>query len=241
MSDVNLVIADTSVIFAGNLANALRMKKDINILAVCRSGAELIDIVAKQKPDAVLMDTVLEDIDGITALKRMRAAAADTVFIVCSEFSSDAAVSRAARNGASAFICKPADRIAIYETIVETVSVSRQYTAAIPENHSRIDAAISESLLNAGISSGCEGFRLLSHAIKYILDNKSDAVSMTKQLYPELARISGSTAARVERNIRTAIFHAHAKGMLKPFAKRPTNKELIFAVASGISEYLSAI
>ena len=59
---------------------------------------------------------------------------------------------------------------------------------------------------------------------------------MTKQLYPELARIFGSTAARVERNIRTAIFHAHAKGMLKPFSKRPTNKELIFAVASGIAE-----
>ena len=45
MSAVNLVIADTSDTFTNNLAVALSLRKDINILAVCRSGAKLIDIV----------------------------------------------------------------------------------------------------------------------------------------------------------------------------------------------------
>lgn len=236
MSAVNLVIADTSKVFADNISKSLLLKSDFKIAAVCRSGAELISTVKRIRPDAVLMDTVLEDIDGITVLKRLGRDRGNTVFIICSEFTSEAVISRAARYGASAFIAKPADRAAIVETIEETVAYARENTASAPEIADRIDTLITESLLNAGISSGCAGFVLLRQAVRYMLSRRTLPVSMTKQLYPELARIFGSSPACVERNIRSAIIRAHSKGMLHSFPKRPTNRELILRVASAISE-----
>jgi two-component system response regulator (stage 0 sporulation protein A) len=241
MAAIKLVIADTSETFVRNISHFLSLKKDIQIIDVCRSGIKLIDIVRTLKPDVVLMDTVLEEIDGISALKRIHAAESNTPFIVCSEFASDTIVSRAAKYGAAAFLCKPVDRIAVYETIIETFAACRQRIPSVPDTHDKLDAAISEILLNAGISSGCEGFMLLSQAIKYIINTNHNNVSMTKQLYPELARISGSTAARVERNIRTAIIRAHSRGSLHAFANRPTNRELILTFAAEISETMHAV
>jgi len=235
MTDINLVIADTSRSFIENTAAFFSMKRNIKLVAVCRSGSTLLDAMQKHHPDAVLMDTVLEGTDGLTLLKRLRPEFKNTVFIICSEFASEAVVTRAARCGATAFICKPADRLALYETITESVSILREQTISNNDTADKLDTAISEALLETGISSGSEGFRLIRHAVKYIIRDGSDNLSMTKQLYPELARISGSTPSRVERNMRTAIARAYAKGCLTRCTKRPTNKELIMMIVSGLS------
>ena len=235
MADINLVIADTNRSFVDNISAYFNLKRDIKIVAVCRSGAGLADAINRHHPDAVLMDTVLEDTDGLTVLKRLHSEFNDIVFVVCSEFASEAVVTRAARCGATAFICKPADRIALYETISESVTIMREQYTTLPAPSDEIDAAIAKELLDKGISSGSEGFRLLRQAIKYVISSCTKNISMTKQLYPELARVTGSTSARVERNMRTAIARAYARGALNHCAKRPTNRELIMMIVSGIS------
>lgn len=235
MSDISIVIADTSTAYAKNIAAFFCTKSNIRIAAICKSGPELIKAVRMHRPDAVLMDIVLEHTDGLSVLKHLRLDFKDTVFIICSEFASETCVTRAARYGATAFICKPADRLSLYETITESVSIMRERSASNAESADRLDAAISDMLLEIGISSGSEGFRLFRYAAKYFVRSGSGNISMTKQLYPELARIFGSTAARIERNMRSAVARAYTKGTMMHCIKRPTNKELIMMIVSGIS------
>ena len=232
MSTINIVIADPGEAFTDNIRAGLRRRRDINIIGCCRSGAELIKLVRSQRPDAVILNTILEDIDGITVLKRLGSDRAGTAFIVCTEIASDSAICRAAKYGADTFICKPVDIDALYDTVTEIVAFSKTQEAQCLSDSDGIDSAIYENLLENGISTGCEGFRLMRHAVRYILCEAPDKISMTKQLYPELARAFGSTAERVERNIRSAIGRAYSRGMLCEFAKRPSNKEFMMALAA---------
>lgn len=229
MSAVKLLIADTSPTFTKNLITYLQPMPDIELIGTCSSGIEMIRMVGSLKPDIVLMDAILEDLDGLTAMKRLSVDQRGTAFIVCTEFCTESVISRALKSGAAAFICKPADRAALYETIIETAAVA-QRTDATAHETSAVDMYITESLNSFGIASGCIGYMLIHHAVKYALSCDTSRLSMTKQLYPELARIFGTTACRAERNIRSAILRAHSRGHMSAFPHRPTNRELILSI-----------
>jgi len=234
MSTISIVIADPGEAFTDNLCAGLKRRRDINIIDCCRSGAKLMKLVRSHSPDAVILNTILEDIDGITVLKRLGRDRAGTAFIVCTEIASDSAICRAAKYGADTFICKPVDIDALYDTVTEIVAFSKTHKTQCLSEPDGLDSAIYENLLENGISTGCEGFRLMWHAVRYIMCESPEKISMTKQVYPELAREFGSTAERVERNIRSAIGRAYSRGMLCEFSKRPSNREFMMALAADV-------
>lgn len=231
MSKIKLIIADMSSAFTANIISHISISKNIEIAGICKSGIELQKMVADKNPDAVLMDIILEETDGLTSLKMLKSRYPDISYIVCTEFCNDTIISRAVKSGASAFICKPADRNAVIETICETVSLERS-SRIIPDNSTSIpENVVARILAEVGISGSCEGYRLLRHSVLYALKSESATLSMTKQLYPELARIFGTTSSRAERNIRTAIDSAFSRGCIKAFSKKPTNREFILYIA----------
>ncbi|MBQ4088653.1 MAG: response regulator [Clostridia bacterium] len=240
MSSIKLLIADTSLSFTHNLIAYLRSMPDIEVIGACSSGIDLIKMVRTCKPDIVLMDAILEELDGLTALKRLTGEHCHAVFIVCTEFCTECVISRAFRSGAAAFVCKPADRAALYDTIIETAATAGR--AESPDlAASLVNMRITENLNSCGIPSNCDGFRLLHHAIKYAMQCDESQLSMTKQLYPELGRIFGITSQCAERNIRSAILRAYSRGHMSSFAKRPTNRELIFSIANFVAASMSII
>lgn len=238
MSAIRLMIADTSEAFTEHVTSYLVRRPEIDVIGCCKSGADLIEQAQRRMPDAVLMDIILENIDGIGVLKRLQPLTRKTAFIVCTEFHNEFSVHLTHEYGARSFLCKPVACDVLLDNIRECANSASiiVHQAALPSaERGDVEPAITDRLLQMGISRQCEGFALMRQAVKSAISDPSLMDSMTKGLYPELARQFASSLARVERNIRTAIGKAHSRGMLNICGRRPTNREAILMIVKSIT------
>ena len=101
---------------------------------------------------------------------------------------------------------------------------------------------ILEYLVTIGIQPKLSGFEYLRLAIKLVMQNKNYLANITKMLYPEIAELSGTRTACVERSIRHAIEVSYnCNGLLGlndiygfviyNGKRKPTNGELIALIA----------
>ena len=102
---------------------------------------------------------------------------------------------------------------------------------------------ISLRLGSLGVPAHLLGYKYLSDAIQMIVDNKGTMLSMTKVVYPIIAKTYNSTPSRVERDMRHAIEVAsHLRDMKKSTYKfyitglnyKPTNTNFIATIADAI-------
>jgi len=109
-------------------------------------------------------------------------------------------------------------------------------------NGKKIDERISHIFITVGIPAHIKGYKFLREAIKLAVDNPSIINSITKQLYPSIAKQFSTTPSKVERAIRHAIEVGWNRGRadrvndifgVKAFDRKdkPTNGEFIALIA----------
>ena len=88
-------------------------KNGYNVAGEAENGAKAVEKYNELKPDLVLMDITMPEMDGIQALKNIKAADAGAQVIMCSAMGQQAMVIEAIQSGAKDFIVKPfqADRV----------------------------------------------------------------------------------------------------------------------------------
>lgn len=231
MRNIRLLIADHNERFAKDVAAFLREMAGIDVIGFCRRGDEIVEFIEKNAPAAVLLELILDGLDGFSVLKSFQGNPRAPSFIVCTEFCNEVCIRRARQWGASGFLSKPISRLALYDTIVESVNVMGRAltdcTNPIPPPAKEPGADIRALLTSSGIPKQSYGYRYLCDAVSIASQNPASLSAITKNLYPEIARINASTPARVERDIRTAISYAHQHFDLKINGSRPTNREFI--------------
>jgi two-component system response regulator (stage 0 sporulation protein A) len=102
------------------------------------------------------------------------------------------------------------------------------YTAPIGDLDFRITALLQELRVPANI----KGYTILRETIKLCVQNIHYIDGITKALYPDLAKMFGTTTSRIERNIRHAIEVSYSRAIRHPFYSyfpdnKPTNSEFI--------------
>ncbi|PKM74452.1 MAG: two-component system response regulator [Firmicutes bacterium HGW-Firmicutes-16] len=80
-------------------------------------GQRAIDIYKEQKPDLVIMDITMPNVDGIEALRQIKATDSDAKIIMCSAMGQEAMVMEAIKLGALDFIVKPFKAERIIQTV----------------------------------------------------------------------------------------------------------------------------
>jgi len=88
-------------------------KNGYNVAGEAENGARAVEKYAELKPDLVLMDITMPEMDGIQALKKIKGADPSAVVIMCSAMGQQAMVIESIQAGAKDFIVKPfqADRV----------------------------------------------------------------------------------------------------------------------------------
>ena len=70
MSDTKkIIIADSSEEFRGMLAELVEEEADLSVAAQTDNGEELLDLIARHRPDVVIMDLMLAGMDGLEVLE----------------------------------------------------------------------------------------------------------------------------------------------------------------------------
>lgn len=110
--DKKIMIVDDAAFMRMMIKNSLSTKGYENTLEAA-DGAEALEMYKNEKPDLVIMDITMPNMDGLEALKAIRAHDAGAKIVMCSAMGQESMVVEAIRCGAQDFIVKPfkADRI----------------------------------------------------------------------------------------------------------------------------------
>ncbi|MEU7746883.1 response regulator transcription factor [Nonomuraea sp. NPDC049158] len=103
---IRVLIVDDDALVRAGLSMILGGTGDIEIVAEAGDGSEVPPLVAAHRPDVVLMDIRMPDVDGLTATEALRAAGSPPEVVVLTTFHADAQVVRALRAGAAGFLLK---------------------------------------------------------------------------------------------------------------------------------------
>ena len=108
----NILICDDAA-FMRMMIKDILTKNGYNIAGEAENGAKAVEKYAELKPDLVLMDITMPEMDGIEALKKIKASDPGASVIMCSAMGQQAMVIESIQSGAKDFIVKPfqADRV----------------------------------------------------------------------------------------------------------------------------------
>ncbi|MDO5293986.1 MAG: response regulator [bacterium] len=108
----NILVVDDAA-FMRMMIKDILTKNGYNVVGEAENGLKAIDKYNETKPDLVLMDITMPELDGIQALKKIKAADPNAVIIMCSAMGQQAMVIESIQSGAKDFIVKPfqADRV----------------------------------------------------------------------------------------------------------------------------------
>jgi DNA-binding NarL/FixJ family response regulator len=105
---IRVVLADDQVLVRSGFRVLLDAEDGIEVVGEAADGAEAVDVAVRERPDVVLMDIRMPNVDGIEATRRIAADArtASTKVLVLTTFDLDEYVFQALRAGASGFLLK---------------------------------------------------------------------------------------------------------------------------------------
>lgn len=108
----NILICDDAA-FMRMMIRDILTKNGYNVAGEAENGAKAVEKYTEIKPDLVLMDITMPEMDGIQALKKIKSLDSGAAIIMCSAMGQQAMVIEAIQSGAKDFIVKPfqADRV----------------------------------------------------------------------------------------------------------------------------------
>lgn len=116
----NILICDDAA-FMRMMIKDILTKNGYNVVGEAENGAIAVEQYNALKPDLVLMDITMPEMDGIQALKAIKAADPNSLVIMCSAMGQQAMVIEAIQGGAKDFIVKPFQQERVIEAVKKVV------------------------------------------------------------------------------------------------------------------------
>jgi DNA-binding NarL/FixJ family response regulator len=114
---IRILIADDHPVVRDGLAAMLGTQSDFNVVAVATTGREAVQLASDLRPDVVLLDLEMPDLDGVQALTQMRAATPGIRALVFTAFDTDDRILAAVRAGAQGYLLKGAPRDELFRAV----------------------------------------------------------------------------------------------------------------------------
>ena len=112
-----VLIADDHLIVRFGLKEMLDDEPGLEFVGEATNGTEAVELADWEKPDVVLMDLRMPELDGATAIARIKARDPEIQAIVLTTYESDADVTKAIENGAIGYMLKHAPREELLQAI----------------------------------------------------------------------------------------------------------------------------
>jgi DNA-binding NarL/FixJ family response regulator len=126
-----VLIADDQTLFRTGLARLLDEDPRVEVVGQAVDGADAVKAVATAKPDVILMDLKMPNLDGAEATRQIVAEHPEVKVLILSTFDADSFVLQALRAGASGYVLKDSQPDAIVSSILAVVSGERVMANAV--------------------------------------------------------------------------------------------------------------
>lgn len=241
---LKVLIADDNGEMRGLLKTAVDSQPDINVCACVADGQEALAKIIALEPDVVLMDILLQKLDGFGVMKELNARSLHKkpAVILITGFVNNQVSSEAMALGAKYIVLKPFDSDMLIERIRQFHQTPAGTANRAAVNPYDLLTQVTDIIHDIGVPAHIKGYQYLREAIIMTVHDIEVINAVTKILYPGVAKKYQTTASRVERAIRHAIEVAWDRGNVETLQSvfgytvsnikgKPTNSEFIAMIA----------
>ena len=258
MEKLNVAIADDNEKMVEVLSKIIDQDEDLKLVGKAHNGEEICNIIKEKQPDVVVLDIIMPKVDGLSVMERFshdENLKKVPSFIVVSAVGKERITEDAFSLGADYYVLKPFDNRMLLNRIKHVRSIGEKKYREINRQPAKqeessvalgnLETDVTNIIHEIGVPAHIKGYQYLRDAIILSVNDMEMLNSITKILYPTIAKKHQTTSSRVERAIRHAIEVAWSRGKMDTIDAlfgytvstgkgKPTNSEFIALIADKI-------
>ncbi|MEE0807800.1 MAG: sporulation transcription factor Spo0A [Acutalibacteraceae bacterium] len=245
--ELKVIIADDSTELGQTCAKILK-GYGMDVILCEKDGKQVLEFTKRYKPDIIVADVFMPNLDILGVLDELSNIDENDRPIVMAMSSSDneRLERETLKAGAGYYLLKPFDMNTMAERIIKLSGWRNSNSPIVVKDNVVTDTdlqlLITEIIHQIGVPAHIKGYHYLREAIMLSVKNSEVINSVTKLLYPTVAKKHDTTSSRVERAIRHAIEVAWDRGDLDVLNSyfgytiqndrgKPTNSEFIAMIS----------
>ena len=244
---LKIVIADDTSDLGQNCAKAFKAY-GMDVTLCEKDGRSVLSKTKTEKPDIILADVFMPNLDILGVLKNLKEMDVKErpMVMAMSSFDNQRLEKEMLDAGACYYFLKPFDVNVMAERIIQLSGWRNEKTPLVVKSNvvtdPELELMVTEIIHQIGVPAHIKGYHYLRDAIIMSIKNSEIVNSVTKLLYPTVAKHHNTTASRVERAIRDAIEVAWDRGDIDVLNSyfgytiqvergKPTNSEFIAMIS----------
>lgn len=242
--DVLLIDDDTQT--ALEMEHFLTQQEDIHQVNCACSVREAVEYCSLCAYDIAVVDLVMPGSDGFSFLEHAAEKmehAPDTIIV--SAISSEDVIKKSFHMGAKYYMIKPYQKDTLYRRMWDVLRLREgepSGTGMVAGGTVSLDQRIGDLFLRMGVPPHLKGYQYLKEAVKLTVQDRMIIYSITRELYPRIAKTFGVTSTKVELAIRHTVEVMYDRDRMRHLQEvlgfpssvnkqKPTNGELIALIA----------
>ena len=255
MAILSVAIADDNERMVEILDSIVKKDNEFQIVGKANNGEDVYHVIKEKEPDVVLLDLIMPKLDGLSVMERVnqdQTIKKHPKFIVISAIGQEGITEDAFELGAYYYIMKPFDNDMVLSRVKSIKNNMEQENRKRTKNSCNeaqmreyLENNVTDMIHEVGVPAHIKGYQYLRDAIMMVVEEPDMLNSITKILYPTIAKRNHTTPSRVERAIRHAIEVAWSRGNMEIINSlfsytvstgkgKPTNSEFIALIADKI-------
>lgn len=253
---IKVLIVKHDVRSVKDISSKLEVGNEIEICNAVYDGGEAVQSIKKYNPDVIILDLLLPNVDGIAVMDEINQKANKAYkFIVLGNYSQISFIEKTCKGKFGNILINVIDdKVLDLDIKAEVMNISKSklrdviiYRNAreLSSKQNKLEVTVTEIIHEIGVPAHIKGYQYLRSSIIMAVNDMDILDSITKQLYPEIAKEHNTTPSRVERAIRHAIEVAWGRGKSDTMDElfgysinsgkiKPTNSEFIALIADKI-------
>lgn len=258
MSKISVAIVDDNERIVNLLTEIMNNDAEIEVVGTADNGSDALEVIKKKEPDIVLLDLIMPKLDGLEVMEHIKYGneyKKAPSFIVITAIGQEGVTEKAFSLGAEYYMMKPFDNKVLIKRIKQIGSEDRTKPRDTGKEENAINTEyymernletdVTNIIHEIGVPAHIKGYQYLRDAIMMSVKDGEMLNSITKLLYPSIAKRHKTTPSRVERAIRHAIEVAWSRGKMDTIDElfgytvsngkgKPTNSEFVALIADKI-------
>ncbi len=242
-----ILICDENAEERRGLIDNLKKAGFLNI-DVAQNGEHALEKLRTSPYDVTIVDLWISGVDGIGIIRNAHSICEKLpAFILMSPINKQSLLIEASDAGADVCLLKPFDNTSLISHINALININSKANTspALAGNAADMEAQVTKIIHQIGVPAHIKGYQYLRTAILMTIEDNDIINSVTKILYPTVAKKYQTTTSRVERAIRHAIEVAWDRGDVDTLNSyfgytiqnnrgKPTNSEFIAMIADNL-------
>ncbi len=244
---LKVLIADDSTELGQNCAKALK-SYGMEVSLCEKNGVRVVEAAKTNHPDVIIADVFMPNMDVLGVLSELKAIDEKDrpMVMAMSSFDNQRLEKEMLEAGAAYYFLKPFDMNTMAERIIKLSGWRNSSSPIVVKDNivtdPQLELMITEIIHQIGVPAHIKGYHYLRESIMLSVKNSEVVNSITKLLYPTVAKNNNTTSSRVERAIRHAIEVAWDRGdvdvlnsyfgyTIQNERGKPTNSEFIAMIS----------